>query len=122
MNVEAMLLAEFQKMTAEDPSMAEDDERFEEDSPELAKARADLDNQWDKALEDACLKGFRVNLNSAAGKRYVLFRNRCAAEAERYKAADDARKRELVTEWLKKQYESYMDRRGRRTRHSQTNV
>lgn len=108
-NYESMLIALFQKEKSDDPIMDEDDDRYEEDSEEIKEVRNLLGKNYDKALEDAAQSGFKCSLATAAGKRYLLFKNRCAAEQQAYSNADEAGKKKLISDWIRKQFDTYQD-------------
>ncbi len=108
-NYESMLIALFQKEKNDDPIMEEDDDRYEEDSEEIKEVRNLLGKNYDKALEDAVQSGFKCSLATAAGKRYLLFTKRCAAEQQAYSNADEAGKKKLISDWIRQQFDTYQD-------------
>lgn len=106
-----LLIDAVQKREAEAAGEAEDDDRFEEDSPEAADLRKMLESQYDHYLEEAAMRGFGVSLAHPCGKRYLLFKKRSKDEAEKYDRADDAKKRQMIEAWIKGEYEKYQDTR-----------
>jgi hypothetical protein len=89
------------------------DDRATDDSPEINELQQRLEDQYDPVLEDAAMKGFGVSLAHPAGKRYILWRNKCADETDKYNKADTAKKREMIESWIRGQFEKYTDTRSR---------
>lgn len=105
MLIEAFMKRQSEGYTPED----EEDPRYEEDTPEMMELREKLENQYDKHLEDAAMNGFSVSLATPMGKRYILFKNRCKQEGEAYANADAEKKKKMIADWIKMQYETYQD-------------
>jgi hypothetical protein len=115
-NFDEMLMNIFmKKKEAGEISDGADGDHDESDAA-LQEANESLENQYDKFLEDAMEKSFKVGLNHPCGKRYQLFKNKCLKERELYNAADDAKKKEMIATWIRGKYDEYMEPWGVSTR------